>query len=219
MIDRLCWNHSLMIWINHLTLCLVILTSMSACQVASLPQTVEATPSALSDTLIQPEKIITSGVPVESTPIVSRFVPPVWNFISTDFDDGAFDGWGQVSESNLSLMPGGGIGGSTGLSVAVHKRETYLYKTDVVKTTEGYFTFWFNPNKVNIPDESDLPIPGKSIRIADIKGYQHYDVVAALRIWKPRDSGDSYKAYLEWQAEDGSHFDFDMGQFELANAF
>jgi len=237
MIDPSCWSPYLQrVWLN-LAICLVILTSMTACQaVNSTKEIVQTTPqnsperqiSTLPASTANPEKTPTpvanipvhaSQTPTEPTPVPSRSVPPVWDFISENFEDGSLARWGQISESNLSLAPGGGRNGSTGLSVTVHKRETYLYITDIVKTTEGYFTFWFNPNSVNIPDQPDLPIRGKSIRIADIKGYKHYDVIASLRIWKPNDSGQDYKAYLEWQADDGSHFDLDSGQFDLANGW
>jgi hypothetical protein len=218
MIDRSLWSLDLIRGWHNLAFCLVILTSTTACQATASLQTSESTQSTLSTSPVHSEKI-TPGTTKESTLIPSRVVPLTWDFISENFEGDPFASWGQVSESNLSLIPGGGYGESTGLSVAVHKRETYLYKTDIAKTTEGYFSFWFNPNSVNIPDQSDLPIPGKSIRIADIKGYEHYDVIVGLRIWKPNDSNQGYKAYLEWQTDDGAHFDLPSGQFSLINGW
>lgn len=219
MIDWLRWSlDQLRRWFNHLILGSVILVSVISCQAKStvpeLPQVSVDTQNSSFASPVHSSSIIQT----EPAPVSSRVIPPVWDFILDDFEKGSLAKWGQVSEGNLSLTPGVGLYGSTGLSVAVHKRETYLYKTDIVKTTEGYVTFWFNPNRVNIPDESSLPLPGKSIRIVDIKGYKNYDVIAGLRIWKPRDSVD-YKAYLEWQADDGSHFNYDTGQFNLVNGW
>lgn len=206
-------------WLNHLILGLVILTSLTACQTASPSQVSEDTKNNLPTNPVQPDIIVAPVIPTIPSPSLPLLVPPTWDFISEDFEDGSLMEWGQVSESNLTLIPGAGLNGSSGLSVSVHKRETYLYQTDILKTTEGYFTFWFNPNNVDIADEPDVPVPGKSIRIADIKGYQHYDVLAGLRIWKPGNSSEKYKAYLEWQADDGTHFDLDSGQFDLMNGW
>jgi hypothetical protein len=57
---------------------------------------------------------------------------------------------------------------------------------------------------VNIPDEGTSWIPGKPIRIADVKGAEWWHVVVALRV--RRSSGQGYKAYLEWRADDGTHY-------------
>ena len=225
------------IYLAEVAVCLAILTSLTACQAtnisratvqATLVNNVSNTKSPVSTNTATTEKasVILENPPFENTqtavvltPTPPPSVPPVWDFIADDFEGGYQVNWGQVSEQNLKLLSGAGHNGSTGLIVTVHKLETYLYKTDLLKTTEGYFTFWFNPNSVNIPDQPDVPIPGKSIRITDIKGYKNYAVIAGLRIWKPEDSGQVYKGYLEWQAEDGSHFDTDSGQFDLENGW
>lgn len=205
----------------NLVLCLVILTGMAACQVESQTSPIEA--STLPPRSIPTTQSLAFKKTIDATVVPNgislRTVPRVWNFISTDFDNGSMADWGQVGRSNLSLVSGGGHNNSTGLSVSINRREAYLYKTNILKTREGYVSFWFNPNQVNIPDDPNLPIPGKSIRIVDFKGFQHYDVIAGLRIWKPAIPSDTYLAYLEWQAQDGQHFDLEGGQFSLSDGW
>lgn len=138
----------------------------------------------------------------------------MWNLLTDDFENGTLSKWNLISPANVHLVQSAGWGNSTALEVQVHKRETYLYRTDAMKTTEGFITFWFNPNLVEILDQPDVPVPGKSIRIVDFKGLSNYTVVAGLRIWKPATS-DTYKAFLEWEDQEGSHFDLDEGQFDL----
>ena len=209
----------------NLATALVVLTSVTACGTPVSPNTTVLLPSPAAP---QPTSTTVGNISVnesqrpsetESRLVPPLSVPPVWDFVSDDFESGALARWGKVSDANLSLNRGGGHNGSTGLSVTVDERETYIYKTDMMKTTEGYVTFWFDPNSMEIPDQPEVPIPGKSIRIVDVKGPQYYDVIAALRIWKPNGSSQAYKAYLEWQADDRSHFDLDSGQFNLANGW
>jgi hypothetical protein len=202
---------------NCLTVCILLLSSVSACRPATVQMTAEATLPALKETFA-PVPINASPTPTEYVP-PARSVPPVWDFVSDDFEGGSLARWGEVSEANLGLVPVDGYNGSSSLSVTVHKRETYIYRNDIMKTAEGYITFWFNPNSVEILDEAELPIPGKSIRIVDVKGDQNYTVIAGLRIWKPSSSSPDYRAYLEWQAPDGDHFDLGAGQFDLANGW
>ena len=38
-----------------------------------------------------------------------------------------------------------------------------------------------------------------------------------LRLWNP--AGQGYKAYLEWQAPDGSHYDYASGEFDLVDGW
>ncbi len=194
----------------NLVISMVLLTNITACQalpISSTPENNVGNNKAPTNTLS----------PTKSTPVPILSIPPVWNYITDTFEDGNLGNWGQVSENDLSLAPGEGHNGTTGLSVIVNKGEAYLYRTDMMKTAEGYITFWFNPNNVTIPNSPYASIPQESIRIADIKGTQNYDVIAALRIWKPPETGQTYKAYLEWQDSDGSHFDINAGQFDLAD--
>ena len=231
-----CKHQQKFIYLIALALCLVILTSLTACQQTnSTPPMTQAsqnpklhrtfstypslTPVVKTSTPIRATEISSTQSPAVSTLIPSSSVPPVWDYISDDFEEGNLDKWKLIAESNLSLTPGSGYGNSTGLSVTVQKDGTYIYKRDIAKTTEGYLTFWFNPNGVEIPDDQYFTMPGKSIRIADIKGYEHYDVVSGLRIWKPNGSDKGYKGYLEWQSDDGNHFDFDSGQFDLVDGW
>lgn len=145
-------------------------------------------------------------------------IMPIWNLLADDFNSGTLSKWNLISPGNLKLEQTGGRDNSAALEVHVHKRETYLYRTDALKATEAYLTFWFNPNQVEIQDQPDVPIPGKSIRIVDFKGLSEYTVVAGLRIWKPA-SSNSYRVFLEWEDQAGSHFDLDEGQFDLTGGW
>jgi len=144
-------------------------------------------------------------------------IPPVWDVVAEDFESGSLDAWKKVSAGDLNLAPGGGRYGSTGLSAAVGQHAGYLYQTDVARVEEGYLTFWFNPNGVSIPDQGTSWIPGKSIRIASVKGSEWWLVLVGLRVRRP--SGQGYKAYLEWRAEDGTHYDYESGEFDLADGW
>jgi hypothetical protein len=144
-------------------------------------------------------------------------IPPVCDIVTDDFESGTLDAWVKVSAGDLSLVTGGGYNGSTGLSVAVGQHASYLYQSDIARADEGYLTFWFNPNSVSIPDEGTYWIPGKSIRIAYVQGTEWWSMVVALRVRKP--SGQGYKAYLEWRADDGTHYDYESGEFALVDGW
>jgi hypothetical protein len=151
-----------------------------------------------------------SGAPSTGT-------PPVWTIVSDSFESGTLDSWRTVSPENLALLPGEGQGGSTGLSVRVDTGESYLYQSGVARAEEGYLTFWLNPIGLHIPDEGTTWVPGKSIRVATVKGAQWWHEMVALRVWRPQ--GQGYRGYLEWRAADGSHFDLDTGQFDIVDGW
>ena len=95
-------------------------------------------------------------------------IPPVWDIVTERFEEDSLAAWNKVSETRLALTPGGGLGGSTGLSVSVGKEPAYLYQTGVAKATEGYLTFWFNPNNVSIPDPFTYWPPENALCVASI---------------------------------------------------
>jgi hypothetical protein len=140
-------------------------------------------------------------------------VPPVSDVVTENFESGTLDVWKKISSDDLSLARGEGWLESTGLSVAVGQHESYLYQTRVAHAEEGYLSFWFNPNGVSIPDQGISWIPSQSIRVADVKGPEWWHVLVALRVHKP--AGQGYKAYLEWRADDGSYYDYELGEFDL----
>jgi uncharacterized repeat protein (TIGR01451 family) len=143
-------------------------------------------------------------------------IPPVWDVVTEDFESGTLYDWKTISSDDLSLMPGGGRNGSTGLSVAVGQHPSHIRQRDVARAEEGYLTFWFNPNNVSIPDEGTSWVPGKSICIADVKGSEWWRVVA-LYVHRPQ--GQGYKAYLGWRDDDGDHYDYESGEFDLVDGW
>ena len=143
--------------------------------------------------------------------------PPTWTIVADDFESGTLDVWAKVSAGTLALVPGGGYNDSTGLSVVVGQQQAYVSRRDFGRLAAGYLGFWFNPNAVAIPDVGTSWPPGKSIRIATVKGSESWTTLVALRVRKPQ--GQGYKAYLEWQAPDGSHYDYSAGEFDLAGGW
>jgi hypothetical protein len=161
--------------------------------------------------------LVLSTVSFPAEVLALSSIPPLWELVADDFESGSLSAWGKVSPEDLSLLPGGGIGGSTGLSVAVDGGESYLYQSRIARAEEGYLTFWFNPNGVSIPDAGTSYIPGKSVRIANVKGSQSWYVLVALRVRRP--TGQGYKAYLEWRAPAGNQFDYASGEFDLVDGW
>lgn len=97
-------------------------------------------------------------------------IPPTWDIVADDFESGSLDGWSKVSDGDMSLVAGGGHGGSTGLAIAVSQGESYIYQSHVARAEEGYLTFWFNPNNVAIPDPTPNYWPaGSSLCIAQVR--------------------------------------------------
>ena len=147
-------------------------------------------------------------------------IPPVWDIVTDDFESGNLDAWHKASEQHLSLIPDGGHGGSTGLSVAVGQSSRYLYRTEVAKAEVGYFTFWFNPNGVVIPDAGTSWVPGKSLCLFDIVNSDDWwPPLVALYLRRP--SGQGYQAYLAWpiDEDDNRYYDYESGAFDLVDGW
>ncbi len=143
--------------------------------------------------------------------------PPVSDVMSDDFESGTLDAWKKTSPEDLSLAPGGGLNGTTAAAVAIDSGSSYLFKTDLAQAQEAYFTFWFNPNNVNIPDPQGVGITSKSFRIACIRGPDQWHRLVGLRIRRP--TGQGYKAFLEWNSEDGTRYDYLSGEFSLSSGW
>lgn len=147
-------------------------------------------------------------------------IPPVWNIVAESFESGNLDAWGQVSADDLSLIPGGGHYGSTGLGVTPGQHESYLYQAHVARAEEGYLSFWFNPNGVSIPDEGTTWVPGKSICLTDVKHSDDWwPPLVALYVRRP--AGQGYQAYLAWpiDEQDNRHYDYELGSFDLVDGW
>ena len=140
-------------------------------------------------------------------------VPPTWDIVADNFEGATLENWRTVAASDLSLLPGGGYGSSIGLSVRVDTGESYIYQSSIAQAHEGYLTFWFNPNSVDIPDSGTSWMPDKSIRIANVKGSEYWATLVALRMEQSQEQG--HHAYLEWRTGDGSHYDYTNGKFPL----
>ncbi|MBN1638863.1 MAG: right-handed parallel beta-helix repeat-containing protein, partial [Ignavibacteriales bacterium] len=145
-------------------------------------------------------------------------LPPCWEVISDDFESGNLDEWKKIpSDDSLfwpAIFPNIGRDNSNGLSVKVDENESYLYKSGLRLTDEAYLTFWFNPNSVTIPDTTSW-YPGKTIRIAALRGGTNWDVIAALRL---RQSGNSYFAFIEYKdSTSGTIYDYSTGEFTIHN--
>ena len=123
-------------------------------------------------------------------------IPPVWDILADDFESGALDLWELSSPARPALAPGGGINGSTGLSVPVSADSAYIYQTEVAKAEEGYLTFWFNPNGVSLPEpDPNWWPPGTSLSIAEVgNSDEWWPPLAALYLRRP--PGRGYQAYL-----------------------
>ena len=134
-----------------------------------------------------------------------------------DFESGTLDLWRQVSPEDLTPLSGAGYAGTTGLSVTLGTHERYVYHDDLAGAEEGYLTFWFNPSGVSIPDQGTSWIPGKSMRIATVKGTEQWRALVSL--WVRRPSGQGYKAYLGWRAEEDTRYDHESGEFDLADGW
>jgi hypothetical protein len=146
-------------------------------------------------------------------------IPPTWDVLADDFENGTLDKWRQSSPTKPALAPGIGYSGSTGLSVAVSSDSSYLYQTEVAKAEEGYLTFWLNPNGVSIPDEGTSWIPGKSLSIAEVVNSDDWwPPLVALYVRHPE--GEGYQAYLAWpdDAADNRHYDYDNA-FDLVDGW
>lgn len=179
---------------------------------------VACTPTVANAPAVQPGR---SSAADDSKQLSENVVrPPValpsrWDVVTDNFESGSIAKWDKISPNELSLVLGGGHNGSTGLSVAGSKGESFIRQTPAAQFKEGYLSFWFNPNGVSIPDAGASLPPGKSIRIADVKGSKQWHALVGLRLRKV--DGQGYKAYLEWQAVDGTRFDNESGEFDLIN--
>lgn len=159
-------------------------------------------------------------LPFQSTAMADPVIPLVWGIVVEDFESGPLDEWSKISPADLSLVPGGGHNGSTGLSVAASQGSSYLYQTKVARAEEGYMTFWFNPNGVVIPDEGTSWVPGKSICIsAIVNSDDWWPPLVALYVRRP--AGQGYQGYLAWpiDGQDNRYYDYELGSFDVVNGW
>ena len=77
--------------------------------------------------------LVSTSVLCQSAARAEPTIPPVWDILADDFEGGTLDAWRTTSEGDLSLVPGDGHLGSTGLSVAVGQDGSYIYQTRVAR--------------------------------------------------------------------------------------
>ncbi|MBN1250406.1 MAG: right-handed parallel beta-helix repeat-containing protein [Anaerolineae bacterium] len=156
------------------------------------------------------------ALPASAAPVI----PPVWDILADDFEGGSLDAWQLSSAPMPVLAPGSGIHGSTGLSVPVSGDAAYIYQTKVAKAEEGYLTFWFNPNGVNLPEpDPNWWPPGTSLSIAEVVNSENWwPPLAALYVRRP--PGEGYQAYLAWPTdEEGTrHYGYENA-FDLVDGW
>lgn len=147
-------------------------------------------------------------------------IPPVWDIVSENFESGSLAAWQSVAPGSLSLAPGGGYNGSTGLSVAVNSDEAYIYQSSVAFAVEGYLTFWFNPNGVALPEPSpNYWPPGSSLRVARFRSSYDDWWPPLVEFCVRNPDGQGYQGYLAWPKASGYFYDYENGQFALADGW
>jgi hypothetical protein len=152
-------------------------------------------------------------VPTAAQPVI----PPAWDIVADDFEGGSLAAWSKGGAQSASLLPGGGHGSSTGLSVPVGQSNNYLYQTGIAKAEEGYLTFWFNPNGVIIPDPFTYWPPGNSICVASIvsTGYWWPPLVS---LYVRHETGVGYKGFITWPEGAGNHYDYEH-EFDIGGGW
>ncbi|MGC9396083.1 MAG: right-handed parallel beta-helix repeat-containing protein [Anaerolineae bacterium] len=147
-------------------------------------------------------------------------IPPAWDIIADDFESGSLDTWQTVAPGSLSLTPGGGRNGSTGLSVAVSADAAYIYQSRVAYAVEGYLTFWFNPNDVSLPEPPpNYWPPGTSLRVARVRSSHDAWWPPLVEFCVRRPAGQGYQGYIAWPKAGGYFYDYEDGQFDLADGW
>lgn len=133
------------------------------------------------------------------------------------FETGSWDDdWRVIpNDTNLSV-----IANSRGqvLQTQVTADRVFLQRANFARAEEGYFSFWFNPNNVVIPEE-DITYPlNKSIALVEILGPRpdgETRVLVGLDLFKPADQG--YQIYLRWNRDDGAEGQIKLDQDDAGN--
>jgi hypothetical protein len=162
----------------------------------------------------------TAMVPYTPATPLNQTIPPVWDIVADNFESGLLDAWSKSSPGDLSLLPGGGHNGTTGLSIAMGQSARYLYQSRVAYAVEGYLTFWFNPNGVALPEPSpNYWPPDSSLCVAEIRSSASdwWPPLAGFYVRKP--AGQGYKGYIAWPRASGYFYDYASGQFDLADGW
>jgi hypothetical protein len=153
--------------------------------------------------------------------LAQPIIPMTWDVVADDFESGTLDAWDAGGAQSADLLPGGGYGGSTGLSIPVGQSVNDLRQTGVARAEVGYLTFWFNPNNVAIPEPTPNYWPaGSSLCIAQIRSSTSdwWPPLVGLYVRKP--PGQGYKGFIAWPEAGGYNYnDHQGGQFDLVDGW
>ena len=162
------------------------------------------------------------GAPVfrKAAAPTNSIIPPTWDVVADDFESGSLAAWGISGASHLSLLPGGGRNGSTGLAVAVTQDLAYIYQARVAHAVEGYLTFWLNPNGVVLPEPSpNYWPPGTSLCVGEVRSSagDWWPPLIAFYLRRPPDQG--YEGFIAWPKASGHFYDWQSGAFPLVDGW
>ncbi|MDM8530385.1 hypothetical protein QUF63_04385 [Anaerolineales bacterium HSG25] len=149
--------------------------------------------------------------------------------VSEDFESGSWtddDNWVPgPNESHPGLDVVDGNNGKV-LQIAINTEPKHIRRRKFESSDEGYLSFSFNPNSVDIPeidkngDEISWPAD-KSIVIAEIlgsvkSGDKSVDKsVAAVHMYKPVDG--NYKIHLRWHQKSDGKAQYNRNYFDIKN--
>ncbi|HNT76025.1 MAG TPA: right-handed parallel beta-helix repeat-containing protein [Anaerolineae bacterium] len=133
-------------------------------------------------------------------------IPPVWDIVADDFESGNLAAWTLGGTKSAALTPGGGYGGSTGLSVPIDQAANHIAQSRFAKATEGYLTFWFNPNHATIPDPDTYWLPANSLYVAGIVSSESW-WPPLVALYVRYETGEGYKGFLAWPNGEESYYD------------
>ncbi len=150
----------------------------------------------------------------------TRTIPPTWAIVAENFEGGTLGAWNTVRSSRLSLLPGGGRNGSTGLAVTVSQDEAYIYQSRVAYAVEGYLTFWLNPNGVALPEPSpNYWPPGTSLCVGQVRSSANDWWPPLIGFYLRKPPGQGYKGFIAWPKANGYFYDWQSGAFDLVDGW
>ena len=150
-------------------------------------------------------------------PAFGQVIPTTFEVFG-DLFEGTDENWVVQPGSVVSITSGAGFGSSSGLEVTVSQSKSHLTRggrRELARAEEAYFSFWFNPNNVNMGDPGSGFIPDRALQVAVIKGPDFKNMVA-LRV---RKNGGNYEGFLLWRANDRMQFDHNAGTFALSSGW
>ena len=147
-------------------------------------------------------------------------IPPTWDVVADNFESGSLAAWYTVEASRLSLLPGGGRNGSTGLAVAVSQVDAYIYLSRVAYAVEGYLTFWLNPNGVALPEPTpNYWPPGTSLCAGEVRSSASDWWPPLIGFYLRKPPGQGYQGYIAYPKASGYFYDWESGAFPLVDGW